>query len=70
MKITFNGKEVEATPVDILSSKEIWNEYQIRGGNTIRIKLIVTKILRIEGENGVDGKPIYQVRSQNVTDVE
>lgn len=66
MKIKFQGREVEAIPVDFLTRKEDFSEYQLTDGKVIRIKLVVTKILRLEGETSADGCPVYHILSTNV----
>jgi len=67
MKVKFQGRDVEATPVDFLTRKEDFNEYQlITDGRAIKIKLVVTKIVKVEGELDPDGNPVYIVQSTNV----
>jgi hypothetical protein len=71
MLVPYQGKQVEAKSVTYLTHKEDFNEYQLvdddgKVGKTIRIKTVVTKISKLEGEVGPDGNPIYWVQSQNV----
>ena len=48
--------------------KEEWNEYLLDDGTRLRVKLVVTKILRT---NQIDpeGNPVYVITSQNVVGV-
>lgn len=69
MKVLHQGREVEATEVEFLTRKEDFNEYQLVDGPTIRMKTVVTDIVRIEGEKDPDGNPVYQVRSTNIVRV-
>ncbi|MFH1596100.1 MAG: hypothetical protein ABIG94_07000 [Pseudomonadota bacterium] len=64
-KISYAGREVEATEVDFKPIKEDWNEYQVSDGTTIRIKVVVTNVFRLD-EFDQDLNPIYVTKSANV----
>jgi hypothetical protein len=66
MKVPYQGRQVDGTPVDFLARKEDFNEYQLDDGKVLRIKMVVTRIIRLEGETSPDGKPVYLIQSQNV----
>jgi hypothetical protein len=66
MKVPYQGKQVEGNPVDFLTRKEDFNEYQLADGKILRIKMVVTRIIRLEEEKAPDGNPIYLIQSQNV----
>lgn len=66
MKVTYQGREVEGRPVDFLTRKEEFNEYQLEDGKILRIKMVVTRIIRLEGEKAPDGNPVYLIQSQNI----
>jgi hypothetical protein len=66
MKVPYQGKQVEGKPVDFLARKEDFNEYQLADGKILRIKMVVTRIIRLEGETAPDGTPVYLIQSQNV----
>jgi hypothetical protein len=61
--------QVEATEVGFRSSGEHWNEYLADDGSVVRVKLVVTEILRIDGSYDEQGNPGYLVKSTNVTNV-
>ena len=65
-KINFNGRMVEVTPLTFRAAGENWNEYLAEDGSVARVKLVVTEILRVDGEYDPDGNPQYLVRSSNV----
>lgn len=67
MKVTHQGKEVEVTPVEIISQEEQWNQYQLLDGTVVRLKVVVTEILKVVGQFDNFGNPVYLVRSDNVT---
>jgi hypothetical protein len=57
---------VVGEPVDFLTRKEDFNEYQLTDGKILRIKMVVTRIIRLEEEKAPDGNPVYLIQSQNV----
>ena len=69
MKVPYQGRQVEAEEVDFFTRKEDWNEYQLSDGTVIRMKTVVTDVLRLPGEVDPEGNPVYQVRSTNVLGV-
>jgi len=66
MKVSYQGRQVEGHPVDFLTRKEEFNEYQLEDGKVIRIKMVVTRIIRLEGEKDPEGNPVYLIQSQNI----
>ncbi len=65
-KIPFQGQQVDATEVDFETRKEDWNEYQLMDGSTIKMKLVMAEIFRVEGRYDNEGNPIYVLKSKNV----
>ena len=66
MKVPYQGRQVEGKSVDFLTRKEDFNEYQLADGKILRIKMVVTRIIRLEEEKAPDGNPVYLIQSQNV----
>jgi hypothetical protein len=66
LKVTFLGKDVEATVVDFLTRKEDFNEYQLTDGQVLKMKLVVTRIMKLEGQKNPDGSQAYVISSANV----
>ncbi len=60
---------MSVTEIGYRASGEHWNEYLVDDGTVVRIKLIVTEILRVEGEYDPQGNPLYMMTSTNVTSV-
>ncbi len=61
--------EVEVTEIGFHASGEHWNEYLADDGSVIRIKLVATEVLRVDGQYDAEGNPAYFVKSTNVTNV-
>jgi len=66
MIVSYQGRQMEAVDIDFLTRKEDFNEYQLTDGGVIKLKTVVTRIVRIEGEITPDGQPVYQIQSTNV----
>jgi hypothetical protein len=54
------------TEIEFQTRKEDWNEYQLMDGTVIKMKLVVSEILRIEGVYDEEGNPAYRIKSTNV----
>jgi hypothetical protein len=70
-KVTINmgGRQVQATPVDVNQSSERWNEYFLEDGTVLKMKLVLKKVFKVEGEFDEEGNPVYVMQSTNVTSV-
>lgn len=66
MKIQFGSEIVEATPVDINQASEYFNQYILDDGTALKLKLVATKVFRVDGRYDAEGNPIYIVQSTNV----
>jgi hypothetical protein len=61
------GEMVEATIMPFQSGAENWNEYLVDDGSVVRIKLVATEILKVEGQYDQHGNPLYVVGSTNLS---
>jgi hypothetical protein len=70
VKVPFQGRLIDGEEVAFREIDERWNEYDLSDGTRIRIKLVLTKVLRLD-EYNPDNDPVYVIASQNVlvTDV-
>lgn len=70
-KVTINmgGKQVQATPVDVNHSSEKWNEYLLEDGTVLKMKLVLKKVFKVDGEFDEEGNPVYVMQSTNVTSI-
>jgi len=66
MKVPYQGRQVDGETVDFLTRKEDFNEYQLADGKILKIKMVVTRIIRLVEERAPDGNPVYLIQSQNV----
>ena len=68
-KVPYQGREVDADDVSFAILKEDWNRYQLHDGSELRLRLVVSDILRISNEYDAEGNPVYLVKSKNFTTV-
>lgn len=65
-KVNVGGNLVDGTEVGFRPSGEHWNEYLLDDGTLVRIKLVVTEVVRIDDAYDSNGEPVYVVNSTNV----
>jgi len=66
VKVEFEGKQHDAVPVEPNQSNEHWNQYLLDDGTVLKLKTVVTSIMRLIGAYTPDGDPVYVVKSGNV----
>ncbi|MBA7679277.1 hypothetical protein ES703_87566 [subsurface metagenome] len=64
--INWKGKQVDATPVKFKNINEEWNEYDLEDGSTIRMKTIVSEVVRVPDAYDQENNPVYVVKSTNM----
>ena len=66
IKINLGNEVVEATPVAVNQASEYFNQYFLEDGTVLRMKLVATKIFRLDDRFDAEGNPVYFVQSTNV----
>lgn len=70
MIMTPNGPEQKfGELMNIVNSKEQWSEYELEDGNKLKIKQVVTKIIKLDELDPL-GNPIYVSEAQHIMTVE
>jgi hypothetical protein len=64
--IKWQGRDVDGLEVRFRSNHEEWNDYTLEDGSNIRMKAVVSEIVRLDGEYDGEGNPVYLVKSTNV----
>ena len=67
-RINIGDRSIEAEDMEFKQAREDWNEYQVEDGYSVRIKLVVSSILKT-GERDPQGHPVYIVQSTNIVKV-
>ena len=68
MEIDVGGETLKAREESFTNSNEVWSEYKLGSGTTVRARLAVLKIFRVLDEEGnpkfLSGEPHVIVRHQ------
>ena len=60
------GNSVDATLIDITESIEHFNKLTLSDGTVLNVKIVVTKVCRLDDRYDNEGNPIYMISSNNV----
>lgn len=69
VQVEWNGRVYPLVPVPVVSAQEYWNQYVLEDGSSIKMKSVVSEVLRLEGARDGDGNLVYMLKSGNVTSV-
>lgn len=61
--IKYNDHDVKGTEVRFDTVREEWNVYELKDGSTLKVKVVVAGVMRINGEYTREGDPEYQVKN-------
>lgn len=62
---TPTGQVIEGEEIPFKPAFEPWSVYQLDDGYSVRLKLVVTQVIKT-AQKDADGSPVYIVRSSNV----
>jgi hypothetical protein len=65
-KVNLGGKEYTAEVVEFETLHENWNSYALQDGTELKMKAVVSDIVRVEGAYAPNGDPLYMVQASNV----
>jgi len=65
-KYNFQDKEVLGQEIDFETEKEDWNVYILKDGTKLKMKSVISTIVRLEDYKQDTGDPIYLVTASNV----
>ncbi|MBA2510173.1 MAG: hypothetical protein H0X19_00320 [Rubrobacter sp.] len=65
-----DGRTVEGSSVPFQTGGEHWNEYLIEDGSMLKVKLVATDIIKVDGEYDDQGNPLYALHSTQVVVVD
>jgi len=68
-RVNFQGVMRDATIVDFEADKESFSTYILHDGTTLKLKAVLTEVLRIEGLYQPNGDPVYGVQATQVVSV-
>jgi hypothetical protein len=61
--------ELDAIEMPFQNVAEHWNEYLLQDGSVLRLKSVVTDVLKLDGKYDAEGNPIYVLKSAQVVSV-
>lgn len=64
--VNLAGKQVEGEAINFKALEEPWCVYECEDGTEIRMKLVLSEIVRIKDAFGPEGDPIYTLKSTNI----
>lgn len=67
-RINIGDRTIEAEDMEFRTGREDWSEYIVEDGYTVRIKLVVSSILKT-ADRDPQGNPVYIVQSTNIVKV-
>lgn len=70
IKMNLGGNVVEAEKMEFKPIEENWSLYRLEDGTVVRIKLIVSDVFKLPGNDPLTGMPQLLVKSTNVMSVE
>lgn len=53
---------IDGFDVPINESREFWSEFHLEDGSILRVKPMVTSVVRIPGRFDTEGNPMYVIR--------
>ena len=64
-KVNLQGQDIWGEEVEFETEGETFNTYILHDGTRLKIKTVVTEVLRLEAHKP-DGDPLYLVNSTNI----
>ena len=64
-KVNFQGNDVWGEEVEFEVDREGWNEYVLHDGTRLKMRSVVSDVLRLEIYQS-DGSPVYFINATNV----
>ncbi len=66
IKVKYGDRDVDATPVEVNQSDEHWNSYMLDDRSVLKLKVVVTRVARVDDMYDADGNPVYVIQSTNI----
>ena len=67
--VKYQGRDIEAIEVDVITSTEPWNEYRLPDGKVLCVKTVLMRAFKATHEKTPDGEPLYLTNTQNFVKV-
>lgn len=70
MKITLGDQVVEGEAMQFTAIEDPWILYKVSDGTVLKLKVVVSDIIKLPGTDPITGFPQYMIRSSNILAVE
>jgi hypothetical protein len=61
------GPLVDGTQIPIDESEERWSKVKLEDGSVLKIRPVVTAVVRVDGQYDPEGNPVYVVKTMVVS---
>ncbi len=68
-KINFQGEIRDAVSVDFEPERETFSTYILLDGSALKLKAVLTEVMRIEGVYAPNGDPVYLIQAAQIMSV-
>ena len=63
------GEDINGEQLQFAIKNENWSEYALSDGNTLKIRVALAEVYRVDSKDPLTGRPNYIIRSSNVISV-
>ena len=67
--VDYQGKKVPGEVVDFDPPAENFSNYELSDGTNIKLKTVLLEVVRVVGEYGPNGDPIYLFTAQQIINI-
>jgi len=68
-KVNFQGQIRDAVSVDFEAEKETFSTYILHDGSSLKLKAVLTEVMRVEGVFSPNGDPVYMIQAAQIMSV-
>jgi hypothetical protein len=65
-KVKLGGQEVSGEEIQFEPEREGWNIYLLQDGTTLKIKTVLSDVVRVDGQYAPNGDPLYLITASNL----
>ena len=64
-----DGSFKEGELIEVVKADEPWTQYDLSDGSVLRVRIVLSEIVRIDNEYDADGNPSYYFKASPVLSV-